>query len=126
MTTGKVAIGEDMSAVKLEFDSQQQVEAFLKTPYHYQNQFDIAPGQYTFRMAFSSDSSGAQGFGTVILRADLKEQGRWRGPGHCAVFNDGEQYYIVYHAYDKANHGVPTLRIDPIVWTDDGWPTVQS
>jgi VWFA-related protein len=54
-------------AVKLEFDSQQQVDAFLKTPYHYQNQFDIAPGQYTFRMAFSSDSSGAQGFGKVEM-----------------------------------------------------------
>jgi VWFA-related protein len=54
-------------AVKLEFDSQQQVDAFLKTPYHYQNQFDIAPGQYTFRMAFSSDSSGAHGFGKVEM-----------------------------------------------------------
>ncbi len=54
-------------AVKLEFDSEQQVEAFLKTPYHYQNQFNIAPGQYTFRMAFSSDSSGAHGFGKVEM-----------------------------------------------------------
>lgn len=54
-------------AVKIEFDSQQQVDAFLKTPYHYQHQFDIAPGQYTFRMAFSSDSSGAQGFGKVEM-----------------------------------------------------------
>jgi VWFA-related protein len=53
--------------VKLEFDSQQQVDAFLKTPYHYQNQFDIVPGQYIFRMAFSSDSSGAQGFGKVEM-----------------------------------------------------------
>jgi len=54
-------------AVKLEFDSQQQVDAFLKTPYHYQSQFDIGPGQYTFRMAFSSDSSGAHGFGKVEM-----------------------------------------------------------
>jgi arabinan endo-1,5-alpha-L-arabinosidase len=73
-----------------------------------------------------SGQSMAQGFGTVILRADLKEQGRWRGPGHCAVFNDEGQYYIVYHAYDKTNHGAPTLRIDPLTWTDDGWPTVKS
>jgi hypothetical protein len=54
-------------AVKLEFDSREQVDAFLKTPYHYQNQFDIAPGQYAFRMAFSSDSSGAHGFGKVEM-----------------------------------------------------------
>ena len=52
-------------AVNLEFDSQQQVDDFLKTPYHYQKQFDIAPGQYRFRIAFSSDSSGANGFGKV-------------------------------------------------------------
>jgi hypothetical protein len=54
-------------AVKLEFDSQQQVDAFLKTPYHYQNQFEIAPGEYTFRMAFSSDSLGTHGFGKVEM-----------------------------------------------------------
>jgi len=54
-------------AVKLEFDSQQQADAFLKTPYHYQNQFDIAPGHYTFRIAFSSDSSGTHGFGKVEM-----------------------------------------------------------
>ncbi|HEY4088170.1 MAG TPA: VWA domain-containing protein, partial [Bryobacteraceae bacterium] len=54
-------------AVKLEFDTQQQADAFLKTPYHYQNQFNIAPGQYTFRMAFSSDSSGTHGFGKVEM-----------------------------------------------------------
>jgi VWFA-related protein len=54
-------------AVKLEFDSQQQVDAYLKTPYHYQNQFEIAPGEYTFRMAFSSDSSGTNGFGKAEM-----------------------------------------------------------
>lgn len=54
-------------AVKLEFDSQQQVDAFVKAPYHYQNQFDIAPGKYTFRLAFSSDNSGAHGFGKVEM-----------------------------------------------------------
>lgn len=47
-------------AVKLDFDTQQQVDAFLKAPYHYENQFEIAPGQYTFRMAVSSSE---QGFG---------------------------------------------------------------
>jgi len=52
-------------AVKLDFDTQQQVDAFLKTPYHYENQFEIAPGEYNFRMAFSAESSGTQGFGKV-------------------------------------------------------------
>lgn len=42
--------------VKLDFDNQQQVDAFHKVPYHYENQFAIAPGKYRFTMAFSSDS----------------------------------------------------------------------
>jgi VWFA-related protein len=49
-------------AVKLDFDTQPQADAFLKAPYHYENQFEIAPGQYNFRMAFSA---GGQGFGKV-------------------------------------------------------------
>jgi len=43
-------------SVELNFDTQQQVEAFLKTPYHYENQFPMAPGNYRFTMSFSSDS----------------------------------------------------------------------
>lgn len=54
-------------AVKLDFETQQQVDAFLKAPYHYENQFEIAPGEYNFRMAFSAESSGAQGFGKVEI-----------------------------------------------------------
>jgi arabinan endo-1,5-alpha-L-arabinosidase len=66
----------------------------------------------------------AQGYGTVILKADpLQEEGRWRGPGHCAILRDPGQDYIVYHAYDRQNNGVPNLRIAPLVWSADGWPT---
>jgi hypothetical protein len=53
--------------VKLDFDSQKQADEFLKAPYHYQNQFRIGPGQYNFRVAFSSESSGPQGFGKVDM-----------------------------------------------------------
>ena len=63
-------------AVKLDFDTQLQVDAFLKTPYHYENQFEIAPGQYTFRMAFSSDASGAHDFGKAELPLNID---RWDG-----------------------------------------------
>lgn len=62
------------------------------------------------------------GQGTVILKADLKEQQRFRGPGHAAYLSDGGTDYIIYHAYDKDNGGAPTLRISPITWTADGWP----
>ncbi|MDH7640980.1 arabinan endo-1,5-alpha-L-arabinosidase [Sphingomonas sp. MAHUQ-71] len=62
------------------------------------------------------------GQGTVILKADLQEQQRFRGPGHSAYLSDGGTDYIVYHAYDKDHGGAPTLRISPIHWTADGWP----
>jgi arabinan endo-1,5-alpha-L-arabinosidase len=62
------------------------------------------------------------GQGTVILKADLPEKGRFRGPGHSAFLSDGGRDYIIYHAYDKEHGGAPTLRISPIRWTGDGWP----
>jgi len=53
--------------VNLDFDNQQQADAFLKQPYHYENQLDVAPGQYNLRMAIGSEGSGAQGFGKVEM-----------------------------------------------------------
>jgi arabinan endo-1,5-alpha-L-arabinosidase len=64
-----------------------------------------------------------EGYGVVLLRADLSEKGRWRGPGHSAILRDPGQDYIVYHAYDSKNNGMATLRIAPLVWSADGWPT---
>jgi arabinan endo-1,5-alpha-L-arabinosidase len=62
------------------------------------------------------------GYGTVLLRADFRDRDRFRGPGHCAILRDPGRDYIVYHAYDAQNQGVPTLRIAPLVWSPDGWP----
>ena len=53
--------------VKLDFDTEQQVAAFLQSPYHYENQFEVAPGQYNFRMAFTSGATDAKGFGKVEM-----------------------------------------------------------
>jgi len=50
---------------------------------------------------------------------------RWRGPGHNAVLVDNDVYYIVYHAYDADHQGTPTLRIDPLTWDADGWPSID-
>jgi arabinan endo-1,5-alpha-L-arabinosidase len=49
---------------------------------------------------------------------------RWRGPGHNAILQENGVEYIVYHAYDAENQGVPTLRIDPLVWDAQGWPSI--
>jgi arabinan endo-1,5-alpha-L-arabinosidase len=64
------------------------------------------------------------GAGVVVLKANNQEEGgRWRGPGHCAILQDGQAYYIVYHAYDRAHDGTANLRIAPLVWSADGWPS---
>ncbi len=58
-----------------------------------------------------------QGYGTVLLRADFRD------PGHAAILREAGQDYIVYHAYDAQKQGTPTLRIAPLVWSSDDWPT---
>lgn len=72
-------------------------------------------------------SSMLAGGGTILLRADLPEKERWRGPGHPghAVAADGSDV-IVYHAYDKTARGVPTLRVATLRWGADGWPTADT
>jgi arabinan endo-1,5-alpha-L-arabinosidase len=51
---------------------------------------------------------------------------RWRGPGHNAILQENGVEYIVYHAYDAENGGVPTLRIDSLEWDAEGWPFIPS
>jgi hypothetical protein len=63
-----------------------------------------------------------QGGGTVLVANNAY----WRGPGHNAVLMDGDQTWIVYHALDPTRNAALTLRIDPVNWTDDGWPEVAS
>ncbi|PXA95174.1 arabinan endo-1,5-alpha-L-arabinosidase [Nostoc sp. 3335mG] len=71
-------------------------------------------------------SSMSAGGGTVLLRADLEEKGRFRGPGHAGHYrgDDGIDH-VVYHAYDKENAGAPTLRVATLQWGNDGWPTAK-
>ena len=45
-----------------EFKSKKEVEQFEQTPYEYQNQFNIASGQYTLKVVFTS---GGEAFGKV-------------------------------------------------------------
>ena len=48
--------------VKLDFDDKKAVEQFATKPYHYENQFDVAAGKYTFKVVFSS---GGEAFGKL-------------------------------------------------------------
>ena len=62
------------------------------------------------------------GGGFPVLHASLDRTGRFAGPGHPAILETDGQHYIFYHAYDRRNEGAPTLRIQRLGWSDDGWP----
>lgn len=68
-------------------------------------------------------SSMLAGGGTILLRADLQEKQRFRGPGHVGHFRDTDGTdWIAYHAYDREAKGAPTLRLARLRWSADGWP----
>jgi VWFA-related protein len=48
--------------VKLDFDSRQQFDAFLRHPLRYEHQFEVAPGNYRFKLIFRTAKDG---FGVV-------------------------------------------------------------
>jgi hypothetical protein len=48
--------------VKLHLENKKDVETFKENPLHYESQFDVASGQYTLKVAFSS---GGESFGKV-------------------------------------------------------------
>lgn len=61
-----------------------------------------------------------EGGGTLLLEGG----GRWAGPGHCTILPTDEGERLVYHAYDTTWRGTPTLRISPLYWDAEGWPTL--
>ena len=61
------------------------------------------------------------GYGTLVLQGNR----RYHGPGHPAVLREPNRDYLVYHAYDAEQDGKPVLRISPLDWNGDGWPTVS-
>jgi arabinan endo-1,5-alpha-L-arabinosidase len=63
----------------------------------------------------------AKGGGTILLQGDQN----WYGVGHNAVFTDQKTDYLVFHAYDAADRGIPKLRIEKLNWDSSGWPAVK-
>ena len=64
----------------------------------------------------------SEGGGTLLLHADLDPLKRFKGPGGASVLQSGGKEIIVYHAYDAQRNGMPTLRMQVLAWTADGWP----
>lgn len=90
-----------------------------------------ASSTYNIRVGRAEEITGPYVDGTGVSMLDgggtlvMEGTDRWRGTGHNAIFQDAGTTYLVYHAYDAANEGIPTLRISPIEWVD-GWPTVAQ
>lgn len=55
----------------------------------------------------------------------LTTEGRYIGPGHCAVLKKGREHFIAHHFYDAEDNGIPTLRVRPLSWDKDGWPVAK-
>ena len=62
------------------------------------------------------------GGGSLVISSD----DRWKGPGHCAVLVDGDKTWLVHHAYDTQSNGIPTLRIEKLIWDEENWPVVDN
>lgn len=88
--------------------------------------YNIRVGRARRVMGPYVDRSGvamSEGGGTLLIEAE----GRWRGPGHCAILQIEGGDMLVYHAYDAEKRGgVATLRIKPLFWDTEGWPTLSQ
>ncbi len=59
------AVGARFSDVaKIDLENEKEVEAFQQGLYHYENQFDVASGQYNLKVVFST---GGDNFGKLEL-----------------------------------------------------------
>lgn len=49
----------------------------------------------------------------------------WSGNGHCAVFNDNGQYYMLHQGRLAPNNLLINLQVREIKWLSSGWPVVS-
>lgn len=62
-----------------------------------------------------------EGGGTLLDAGDE----RWKGPGHCGVYQSANTAILINHAYDAVNNGSPTLQIRPLYWDENDWPFLK-
>lgn len=63
-----------------------------------------------------------QGGGSEVLRGSA----RWIGPGHNSAYTFDGQDYLVFHAYDAKDDGLPKLKVLPMDFDAQGWPQVDA
>ncbi|OAN62307.1 arabinan endo-1,5-alpha-L-arabinosidase [Sphingomonas sp. TDK1] len=63
-----------------------------------------------------------EGGGTTVLANGRDTGSRFVGRGGASILQERGDDYIVYHAYDTRRKGTPTLQVQRLRWTRDGWP----
>ncbi|GGG49114.1 hypothetical protein GCM10011378_26550 [Hymenobacter glacieicola] len=61
------------------------------------------------------------GGGTMVLNSG----GRYTGPGHAGIFQEGGVNYFSHHYYDNEDRGDPKLGLAKLTWSTAGWPVVS-
>ncbi len=64
----------------------------------------------------------AAGGGTLLLGGDSA----WPGLGHNSAYTFDGKDYLVFHAYEAADHGLQKLKIAELTWDADQWPVVDA
>lgn len=62
------------------------------------------------------------GGGTLFLEST----GRFIGPGHIGILNEGGTNWFSYHYYDADTEGRSRLALGQMEWSKDGWPSAQK
>lgn len=63
------------------------------------------------------------GGGTMFLESFA----RYIGPGHAAIMQDDSgTNWFTYHFYDGLGRGAPTVGMNQLYWSTDGWPVLTN
>lgn len=63
----------------------------------------------------------AAGGGTLLLAGNAE----WAGVGHNSAYTFDGKDYLVFHAYENADHGLQKLKIAEIKWDSADWPQID-
>jgi arabinan endo-1,5-alpha-L-arabinosidase len=136
-TTGKRVAGSEQLAIAYHKNGAEGAFLIKHDKYYYlwlswDNCCKGASSDYNIRVGRSSQLTGgyvdSKGVTLPNQGGDLIDAGdtRWHGPGHNAIFVDGDTTFLVNHAYDANSNGRATLQIRPLYWTSLGWPTLDK
>jgi len=138
--TGKPAAGAEITAIAARTSTALGIEApFIvkRGAYYYLwVSWDVCcqgvNSTYNIRVGRAAQVNGpyldragkkmTEGGGTLIDAGDA----RWKGPGHNAIFVQGDSSFLVNHAYDANRNGASTLQIRPLYYDAEGWPTLEK